>query len=307
MNRPPLVSIIIPCFNCSVFVNEALESAINQTYKNKEIIVVNDGSTDNSQDILEQYKNIHIIQQKNKGVSEARNSAIRLSKGEFIAFLDSDDYWDTDFLVEMVKQAKKTGTKLVYCGWEHVGNYIQAPFIPPDYESMNNKLEVMIEAPRWPVHAAIVHRAIVEKIGGFDETLNYCEDFYLWIRAATENKITRVAKVLAYYRHHGTTQLSQSILNMAYAHLQVQQTFLHEHKEIKKQLTRKQIRKITYGRLLAKAYEYYWKRELTYARPMFREVLRHGYGGFSDLKYMLPSLLPLSWHKKLISELEKGD
>ncbi len=306
MNAEPLVSIIIPCFNCSAFVAKTLESALNQTYKNKEIIVVNDGSTDNSQNILEQYKNIHIIQQKNKGVSEARNNAIRSAKGEFITFLDSDDYWNTDFLSEMVNQAKKTSTKLVYCGWEHVGSYRQAPFVPPDYESMEHKLELMIEAPRWPVHAAIVHRNIVEKIGGFDVRLNYCEDFYFWIRAATENKISRVAKVLAYYRHHGTTQLSQSILNMVFAHLQVQQTFLNEHKEIKKQLTRKQIRKITYGRLLAKAYEYYWKRELAYARPMFREVLRHGYGNLSDWKYMLPSLLPLSWHKKLILELEKG-
>ncbi|HFB65873.1 MAG TPA: glycosyltransferase [Aeromonadales bacterium] len=308
MKSDPLISVIIPCFNCQEFVDEAITSVLNQDYSNKEIIIVDDGSTDESEEIIKRYsENIKIIQQKNMGLSGARNSGINHARGEYIAFLDADDYWSQHFLSAMVEQAVQSKSKLIYCGWEHVGTYRQEPFVPPDYEDSDNKLELMIEAPRWPVHAAIVHKSIVDELGGFNESLNYCEDFNFWIRAATKNRISRVSKVLAYYRHHGDTQLSKSVLNMAFSHLNVQQTFLKEHQDIKKQLSRKQIRKITYGRLLNNAYKFYWKRELQYARPMFRKVMAHGYGSLSDWKYMLPSFLPLSWHLKLISGLGKSE
>lgn len=101
-----LVSIIIPVFNVEKYLKEALNSAIDQTYKNIEIICINDGSTDNSMQILEEYaakdSRIKILTQENSGLSAARNTGLNVAKGEYIYFLDSDDYFDTELIDKTV-------------------------------------------------------------------------------------------------------------------------------------------------------------------------------------------------------------
>ena len=96
MNQDPLVSIIIPSWNTAAYVGEAVDSALAQTYPNIEIIVVDDGSTDNTKELLQPYADagkIHYVYQANKGLAGARNTGIRMAKGEYIAFLDDDDEW----------------------------------------------------------------------------------------------------------------------------------------------------------------------------------------------------------------------
>ena len=100
----PKVSVIIPTYNSAQYITEAIESALNQTYKDFEIIVVDDGSTDNTKDILRSYiekKKIHYFYQKNSGVSSARNTGVRVSQGEYISFLDSDDFWAAEHLQQL--------------------------------------------------------------------------------------------------------------------------------------------------------------------------------------------------------------
>ena len=98
--RKNLVSVIIPVFNSERYIASAVESVLKQTYKEFELIVVNDGSTDKTVKVLEQYiDRIHYAYQPNKGVAAARNAGIRASKGEYIAFLDSDDLWIRDTLI----------------------------------------------------------------------------------------------------------------------------------------------------------------------------------------------------------------
>ena len=96
MIKAALLSVIIPVYNVEPYLEQCLDSVINQTYKNLEIICINDGSTDNSLKILEKYQKkdnrIKLINQKNKGLSEARNAGLDVAKGEYIAFVDSDDY-----------------------------------------------------------------------------------------------------------------------------------------------------------------------------------------------------------------------
>jgi len=98
MNKTPLVSIIIPCFNCSKTIKRCLNSVVNQTYKNIEIIVVNDGSRDDTLSILKKYQSrdprIVLINKTNTGVSASRNIGINEAMGEYITFVDSDDYLD---------------------------------------------------------------------------------------------------------------------------------------------------------------------------------------------------------------------
>ncbi|NUF26575.1 UDP-glucose:(glucosyl)LPS beta-1,3-glucosyltransferase [Gilliamella bombicola] len=120
----PLISIIIPVYNSSEFILNTLHSLKAQSYNHYEIILINDGSTDNSLEILEEYKrkNNHVIlyNQKNKGVSAARNKGIELSSGEFVSFLDSDDMYSSYFLEKMLSKQIQKNADVVYCGYNRV-------------------------------------------------------------------------------------------------------------------------------------------------------------------------------------------
>ena len=115
-----LVSIIIPIYNAEEYIEECIKSIITQTYKNIEIILINDGSRDNSINICKEYlkkdKRIIIINQLNKGVSTARNSGITIAKGEYITFIDADDTIEKEHINHLVNTIKKTKTDLSICG-----------------------------------------------------------------------------------------------------------------------------------------------------------------------------------------------
>lgn len=121
MNFEPMVSIIIPVYNVEAYLSCCLESLINQTYCNIEIICVNDGSTDNSLNILKQYslkdERIVVIDKDNEGVSIARNTALQRAKGEYIVFVDSDDWLDENYIKIMLETIKKHNADVVMCNY----------------------------------------------------------------------------------------------------------------------------------------------------------------------------------------------
>lgn len=118
----PKISVIIPVYNSEKYIEKCLESVLNQTYKNYEIIVINDGSKDNSKEILSKYQEkypevIKHIEQENKGVAKTRNYGIKLAKGEYIAFIDNDDYIDQDYLEKFVTEAENGQYDVVIGGY----------------------------------------------------------------------------------------------------------------------------------------------------------------------------------------------
>ena len=118
-NSQDLISIIIPVYNTGKYLNKCFDSVINQTYKNIEIILINDGSTDNSDSICLEYKNkdsrIVYIKKENEGVSKARNTAIDIVKGKYIAFVDSDDFIEEDYIEKMINAIRKNDADLCEC------------------------------------------------------------------------------------------------------------------------------------------------------------------------------------------------
>lgn len=120
----PKVSLIIPVYNVELYLEKCLDSAVNQSFSDIEIITVNDGSTDKSLEILEQYqskdKRIKIIKQENQGLSVARNVGIKAASGEFLAFLDSDDFLDIDMIKIMYEKLQKDNLDIVICGFNQV-------------------------------------------------------------------------------------------------------------------------------------------------------------------------------------------
>ena len=120
----PLLSIIIPAFNIEQYISRCLDSLINQSYKNIEIIVVNDGSTDSTGDIIDSYvkkdNRIKVIHKKNEGVSIARNTGIHLAKGDYIGFVDGDDTVDDEMFETLIQNAINYNTDISHCGYKMV-------------------------------------------------------------------------------------------------------------------------------------------------------------------------------------------
>ena len=126
MNNEPLISVIVPVYNVEKYLGQCLDSIINQTLKDIEIICVDDGSTDGSLDILNSYKEkddrIIILKQKNLYAGVARNNGAKAAKGKYLSFLDSDDFFDVNMLQDMYNQAEKDKSDIVICGWKNYDN-----------------------------------------------------------------------------------------------------------------------------------------------------------------------------------------
>jgi glycosyltransferase involved in cell wall biosynthesis len=301
----PSVSIVMPCFNARQHLDRSVGSVLAQTFGDWELIAVDDGSTDDTRAWLAAQPDprIRVHGQPNRGVSAARNAGLQRAAGTFVAFLDADDSWEPTFLAEMhAALAARPDAVLAYCGWQKPGlpGGRGAPFVPPDYETPA-KEETLFASCRWPIHAALVQRQAVLDAGGFDPSLRNAEDFLLWLRVAARLPIVRVPQVLVCYHFHGGTQASLAWERAALQHLHAQERYLQENPAFAARLSRRRLRELTLGQLLAKGYERYWKRDLRNARPIFRTVMRRGYGTVSDWVRMLPSVLPEPLHLGLLA------
>lgn len=300
----PAISVIMPNFNGAQLISRSIDSVLLQTFHDLELIVVDDGSDDDSVAVVNGVhdKRIRLLQQNHEGVCAARNRGIECARGEYIAFLDSDDTWASTCL-ERLHEAilRAPGAAIAYCGWKNVGlgEERDKPFIPPDYETPD-KMELWIRNSRWPIHAALTKKTAILAVGGFDPRFPTSEDFLLWLQIVGKNKIVRVPEVLAFYYHHEGPRATRDRVRMAINHLEAQGDFLQKHPGIRKMLGRHKVRDVTVGELLNRGYECYWQGDLENARKIFRRVMKAGYGAASDWKRMLPALLPLNLHKRLI-------
>lgn len=190
----PLVSVVIPAYNSASFISETIDSVLSQTFKDYELIVVNDGSPDTSEleNVLASYaQKIVYLKQENRGPSAARNYGIKKAQGEFIAFLDSDDIWLPEFLEEQVKYFQTRPG----CDFAYTDAYLFGD-VPNNWEKftdiMPSLADVTLEnllALRCNVitSSVVVRKQKLLDVGSFDETHgNRSEDFDLWLRLAKD-------------------------------------------------------------------------------------------------------------------------
>ena len=186
MNKP-LVSVIIPTYNRAKYIKRALESAISQIYRNIELIIIDDGSTDKTKDVVQPYladQRVHYIYQENKGVSVARNNGIKISKGKYIAILDSDDFWrDKKKLEKQVRFLEKHQDHVLVGGGliriDEKGKEIVRHLLPEN----DGEIRKLILFDNTFAHPTVVFRKSAwESVGGYDENLYFSEDWDLWLR-----------------------------------------------------------------------------------------------------------------------------
>ena len=307
--KAPSISVIMPCFNAERNIARGVGSALGQTFLDIEVIVVDDGSTDASLRVLEGIEDarLKVVRQPNRGVSAARNRGLSKARGAFVAFLDADDTWVPACLERLHHALElEDDAVLAYCGWQNLGlsGPRGRPYVPPEYEN-GSKTETLLLGCPWPIHAALTRRAAVERAGGFDERLDDSEDYRLWLAVVSGSRIVRVPEVLAYYHFHEGVQASRNAARAARQNLGVKLEFLRRHPEVEKRLGPRRVRDLTLGVLLRKGYECYWERDLANARPIFRMVMKRGYGAAGDWKHMLPSLLPYSVHRELLRWVDR--
>ncbi|MCW9058141.1 MAG: glycosyltransferase [Gammaproteobacteria bacterium] len=304
MTSEALITIIMPCYNASATIRDAIASIQCQSLSDWELIVVDDGSSDDSPALVRAIgePRLRLFTQPNQGSAAARNHGLRHAAGRYIAFLDADDSWSREFLEKMLHALEaRDDAVLAYCGWQNLG--IEGgrgkPYIPPDYEPLDRS-EVLLGGCRWPIHGVLVRHRAIEEAGGFDERLQASVDYDLWLRVAPRGKLVRVPEVLAYYHHHEGEQITKNKLSVALNHWRAQNKYLEQHPDEARRLGRKRVRELVQGELLRRAYTCYWNRDLATARALFRMVMRAGYGRPRDWVYMLPALLPQSAHAWLL-------
>lgn len=196
--RKPKFSVIIPTYNREDFIKKSVDSVINQSFRNFELIVVDDGSTDNTGKILNKYLDeLVYIYQENKGPSSARNKGLEKSQGEYIAFLDSDDRWTHDKLKETNKcitadsKIKVIHTQEKWYKNGRIHNPKKKHKKPEGY-IFENCLRICSVS----ISTAVVKREVFDDIGNFNESLPVCEDYDFWIRVSLKYPVYLVDKVL---------------------------------------------------------------------------------------------------------------
>jgi len=298
----------MPCYNGAEFLAAAVDSVLNQTYRDFELIVVDDGSTDRSAETLHGYgERLRVIHQPNRGVSAARNNGIQQAHGEFIGFLDSDDYWDPEFLEEMVKGMADPRTGIAYCGWQNVGVGEGRPFVPPDYEGADKMHHLLRFASLWPIHAVLIRRSLMPAGAPFNSAYPACEDYDLWLRIASFHRIQLVPRVLAYYRRHGDANATSDQARVARYNLLVKRRFLSDFPEIRKRISPTRLREYLAGGVVDRAYRCLWQGDLKNAHGIFRHALGAGLLGLKDLKYAVPALLPFDLFARLVQLRSRSD
>jgi glycosyltransferase involved in cell wall biosynthesis len=211
-SKKPLVSVIIPTYNRAWVLREAIDSVLAQEFKDFELIVVDDGSTDNTGEILDSYEqDILVLRQSNKGVSAARNRGIAAAAGRLIAFLDSDDLWLPRKLSSQVDFFKSNPAAVINQTeeiWVRNGVRVNPKTRHHKFSGMifERSLALCLVSPS----AVMIKKNLFSEVGVFDENLPACEDYDLWLRISCRYPVDLIETPLIMKRGGHADQLSKA-------------------------------------------------------------------------------------------------
>jgi glycosyltransferase involved in cell wall biosynthesis len=198
------VSVIIPCFNQAPFLADAIESAQNQTYSNVEILVVDDGSTDDTAALAGRFTRVRYLHQENQGVSAARNNGLRESTGAYIVFLDADDRLVPSAIEDTLDSFRINPECAFVSGmirWINSEGVVMG--VPDEIEVGSDAYSALLRRCYIFAPASVIfRRAPLEQVGGFDGSMTPCDDYDLYLRIASRFPAQHDARVVAEYRQH---------------------------------------------------------------------------------------------------------
>lgn len=227
--KAPLVSVIMPAYNAEEFIEEAISSVIRQSVSDWELLVIDDGSQDGTRKIVREYEardyRIHLIEnEENLGVARTRNRGLDLCSGEYVALLDSDDYWEPIMLEKMIARAKETGADIIYSSYSIVderGEKLCNDFIVPDETDFRSSI-----ARSVIICSAVLITKQLAKENRFPVNM-YHEDIAMWFQILRDGGIARgVTDVLAAYRQRRNSKTANKFKS-AYRRWIVYRKHLH--------------------------------------------------------------------------------
>ncbi len=278
------ISVIITSYNHGKYLGYAIESVLRQSYKHFEVVVIDDGSTDDTGLVVNQYPGIKYIYQENKGVSAARNLGIEHSSGEYLCFLDADDWLLPDALETNLGYIK-TNDSFAFVSGAYMFAHVRYPIqeISSSYK-LNHEEVSLVNEPKEPVirdyyahflkgnyigmHAAVLYNRWVFDEFKFDRSISRCEDYDLFLKITREYNVLDHSKPIAVYRLHGnnTTSNSMLMLNAALKVLEAQREKLKNAEEIEsfnegKRLWPKVYSNLAYQKLVNSGFQGKYKAE----------------------------------------------
>ncbi len=233
-NIEPLISVVIPYYNDGAYIEETVNSILNQTYKNTEISIVNDGSTDIlSIEKLAHFDNekVRIINQINKGLSSARNVGFEQANSEYVLTIDSDDMFEETFLEKAVKILQDNSKIGAVSSWVSYINE-QGEYLNNQWKPKGGKLQNFL-VENNSVACALIRRKLWEQLGGYDENMkDGYEDWNFWIQLTNlEYEVYIIKESLFLYRQKGSSMLQNSLKK----HFQLQKAIVFNNDEIFKE------------------------------------------------------------------------
>jgi glycosyltransferase involved in cell wall biosynthesis len=248
------VSVIIPTYNRAQLIIRSVQSVLNQTYKNFELIVIDDGSSDGTKDVLTPYMDcIRYFYQENKGISAARNRGLQEAKGDYIAFLDSDDEWVPEKLAIQVKiMDENPSIGIIHNKLVIVNENNQQIGTKPKSDSSNVFHELIETLGDLPTSSILIRKECFDKVGIFDESLPTMEDFEMWLRIAQYYNIYEYRNRCLAYSHRHAGQITRDKIKVYYGLVSLDKKILKQFPNIHTKAVNKRLAKNLY--ILSRAY-----------------------------------------------------
>jgi len=280
-------SIVIPAYNASQFINRTLDSLANQTYTHYEIVITNDGSTDNTEEIIRQFivshktLPIHLVSQKNKGIASARNNGIFRAQGNYIAFLDADDCWYQNKLEKVIETIRNNPqVDVIYhdemeirnSGEKRQSQYGKVK--DPAYD------ELLFNGNKLSTSATVIKRELVQKLGGFSENMDFnsAEDYDFWLRLAKHGAIFFYLPIVLGEYHRVTDSVSMKIVYHGNNSFKVIEHHINEmmtNGEYPKHYLQKKLNKLRSKNFLGMGRAFYRNKDYRKAHQYYLKSLNH--------------------------------
>ncbi len=279
-DTPNTVSVLVPCYNAADHLGDALDSALAQTHRPIEILVVDDGSKDNSPQVANSYiqrfpdRGIRLIQQPNGGEPAARNTGIQAATGAWVAMLDADDWWNPTKLEMQLITAQEAGDEcvLVHTGVTH--HFPDGRVEPKDLKAPARRTgwctQALLEPSSIGHPSIMVRRAALNQINGYDESFKQACDIDLYFRLSAVGTFGFVPEHLLHYRIHAN-QMSADQVSQIHHHHRAARNFFAAYPSIAQQIGWDQIQASFARHVAIKLKSLYWQRRL----EEFRQLLQY--------------------------------
>ncbi|MCD6162696.1 MAG: glycosyltransferase family 2 protein [candidate division Zixibacteria bacterium] len=293
----PKVSVIIPVYNSTGFIDEALQSVFAQTFKDYEIIIINDGSTDNTKQVIEKYSDkIRYFYQENRGPAAARNNGIKKAKGEYIAFIDSDDIWHPEKLkmqVSILDSNQNIGMVFTENSLFDENGVYESSLGKRKRLMHGNLAENIFLYSYVATPTVMIRREVFDNIGLFEESIKMAEDDNMWIRIASNYRVELIYQSLVSVRDHPNRMTRQN--NDLFNCIQISIDMLHSNygDNVRKNIDKVVPKKM--GQIYFNTgYKYFENQNTKEARKAFSKSIKYCKWNWKYYLYYITSLMPSS-------------